>query len=351
MKSKLLHEGAFIPALPLALNENRCWDEFSQRILVNYYVDSGVDGLAVGVHTTQFEIRDFGLYEKILEVASEEIDELRLDRPFLKIAGVSGFTEQAIQESKIAKKFEYDLVLVSLNGLSDVSEIELINHIKAIGDIMPIFGFYLQPSVGGRILSHDFWCKLADLECVKAIKIAPFNRYQTLDVVKAVLKSSRRDEIALYTGNDDNIIADLLTSYSLEIDGVLYKKDIVGGLLGHWAVWTHQAVKLFKKVKKAKETGQDYSKLLEIGTHITDCNAAFFDVQNQFKGSIAGINHVLFLQGLLKGSWCLLSKERLSLGQKEYIEEVYNLYPHLNDDQFVKENLPKWQEKVQSRLG
>lgn len=341
---KLLFEGTAIPAYPLALNSDRSFDEVHQRLLTHYYIDSGMGGLAVGVHTTQFEIREFHLYETVLRVASEEIEKRKLTRPFIKVAGVCGGTEQALEEVKIAKKYGYDIALLSMGDLHHYSEEDLLDRTRAVAKEMPVFGFYLQPSAGGRILSADFWKAFANIENVVAIKTAPFNRYQTLDVVNAVLESDRVNDIALYTGNDDNIVADLLTEFSLEVNGEMRHKEIVGGLLGHWAVWSKESVKLLEAIKKAKQSGEGYAKLLEIGQKVTDCNAAFFDVRNNFKGCIAGINEVLARQGLLQGNWCLLNKERLSPGQSEYIDLVYARYPELNDDAFVKENLAQWKQ-------
>lgn len=341
---KLLNEGTCIPAYPLALNEDLSHDELGQRVLTHYYIDSGMGGLAVGVHTTQFEIRDVGLYEPVLRIAIEEINKRNLDYPFIKIAGVCGPTDQAIKEANIAKDLGYDLVLLSMGRLPDYSEDDLIKRTEEVAKIMPVFGFYLQPSAGGRIFSADFWDRFVNIENVVAIKTAPFNRYQTLDVLKAVLKSPRRDEIAMYTGNDDNIVADLLTTYSLNVEGTVYKKEIVGGLLGHWAVWSMKAVELFEDIKQQKKTKVSYDDMLEIGTHITDANAAFFDTRNNFKGCIAGINEVLTRQGLLKGNWCLMDQEKLSEGQAEYIDEVYKSYPELNDDAFIEKNLERWKQ-------
>lgn len=343
----LLFSGTVIPAYPLALNEDLSHDEESQKMLTHYYIDSKVGGLAVGVHTTQFEIRDHNLYEPVLRMAIEEINKRKLDTPFIKVAGVCGPTEQAILETEIALELGYDIVLLSNGNLSDYSEEQLIERTKEIAKIMPVCGFYLQPSAGGRIFTSDFWEKYVDIDNVVAIKAAPFNRYQTLDVVKAVLKSDRRDDIALYTGNDDNIIADLLTTYTYEVDGVEYSKDFVGGLLGHWAVHTSKAVELFNEVKRVKENNDDFSELLSIGVKVTDANAAYFDTRNNFKGCIAGINEVLSRQGLLKGNWCLMSHEVLSPGQSEYIDEVYSAYPELTDDEFVKENLSVWRKLAQ----
>ncbi len=342
----LLNEGTVIPAHPLALTEERKLDEQSQRALTRYYMDSGAGGIAVGVHTTQFEIRDpeFRLYEKVLTIAAEEIEKKNLDRPFIKIAGIAGPTKQAVDEAKFAKKVGYHLGLLSMGGLQEYSEDQILERTKQVAQVIPVFGFYLQPSVGGRIFSFEFWKKFADIDNVFAIKIAPFNRYQTLDVVRAVCHSKRKDDIAIYTGNDDNIVNDLLSVYRFNVNGVTVEKRIVGGLLGHWAVWTKKAVELFETIKAVRNNDHIPSNLLTLGQEITDANAAFFDASNQFKGCIAGINEVLARQGLLKGRWCLLPEEELSKGQYEEISRLYEEYPHLNDDAFVRERLEEWME-------
>jgi len=342
----LLREGTVIPAHPLALTEDRQLDEIHQRLLTKYYIASGAGGIAVGVHTTQFEIREpqYNLYSTVLRLASEEVEAASLDRPFIRIAGVSGPTQQAVEEAIIARDLGYDIVLVSMNGLGYWSEADLIERTRRVGEVLPVFGFYLQPAVGGKVLSYDFWSQFAELTCVKAIKMAPFNRYQTMDVVQAVCRSSRCDEIALYTGNDDNILNDLLTTYEFQTDRGLVKKDIVGGLLGHWAVWTNQAVSLLARVKEIKKKGGDVSASeLTMGLKITDSNAAFFDSRNNFHGCIAGIHEVLRRQGLMKGIWCLNPEEVMSPGQKEEIDRVYKDYPELNDDIFVQEFLKQVQ--------
>ncbi len=330
---KLL-EGAFIPAHPLALNPDLSIDEESQRGLTRYYISSGVDGLAVGVHTTQFEIRDpkFNYYEKVLAIASEEINSLRSDNSFIKIAGVCGPVDQAIEEAKIAIKYGYDLGLLSTGGLDSFSEKELIERTKEVAKIIPVFGFYLQPSVGGRVLSYQFWEEFCEIDNVCAIKVAPFNRYYSLDVVRAICNSTRGKEIALYTGNDDNIVNDLITPYEFKVNGRKVKKQFVGGLLGHYAVWTKKSVDLFNLIKDGiKNNNLDYSEALKIGVDITDMNAAIFDVKNDFKGSIAGIHEVLRRQGLLKGLWCLNPKETLSPGQNDEITRVIEQYSYLVD--------------------
>ncbi len=341
---KQLHEGTVIPAHPLALTEDRQLDEAGQRALTRYYIDAGVGGVAVGVHTTQFEIRDpqFNLFEKVLTLAIEEMRKARVPDSFIKIGGISGHIELAIEEAKFIKAIGYDLGLLSMGGLQNISEEELLNRTEKIAEIIPVIGFYLQPAVGGRVLSYDFWRKLADIPNVHGIKIAPFNRYQTLDVIRAVCHSTRNEEIAIYTGNDDNIVNDLLTTYRISVNGKKIDKQIVGGLLGHWSVWTKTAVAIFNQIKSVRSIGEIPSELLTLGQEITDANAAFFDPNNQFKGSIAGINEVLARQGLLQGRWCLLEKEKLSPNQLAEIDRVYLDYPHLHDDAFVKENLAKW---------
>ncbi len=343
-KKKLLHEGTVIPAHPLALTEDKQLDEARQRRLTNYYLEAGAGGIAVGVHTTQFEIREFGLYKRVLQLAVEEVKKRKDRRPFLAIAGVCGPVEQALEETKTAKELGYDMVLLSNGSLTDYSEEQLLERTKQVAAFMPIFGFYLQPSVGGRILSYDFWRKFSDIPNVHAIKLAPFNRYQTLEVVRAVCHSKRNEEIALYTGNDDNIVIDLLSSYEIEVHGNTVKKQIAGGLLGHWAVWTHSAVSMFNEWKQLKQNSMLPASLLTRANEVTDTNAAFFDAQNGFKGCIAGINEVLHRQGLLAGNWCLLDHERLSPGQSEAIDRVYSNYPHLHDDLFVKEFLMNYTE-------
>jgi hypothetical protein len=340
-----LHDGVVIPAHPLALNEKRELDERRQRALTRYYMASGAGGIAVGVHTTQFEIRDkeINLFEPVLRLAVEEIEKAELNRPFIKVAGLCGPTKQALSEANLAASLGYDLGLVSMGGLNSWSEEELLERTRKIAEVIPVFGFYLQPSVGGRVLSFEFWKEFASIPGVKAIKMAPFNRYQTIDVVRAVCHSSRRDDIALYTGNDDNIIADLLTTYRFDIEGQAVEKSIVGGLLGQWAVWTYKAVQLLDDIKQNKRTpGATQLEWLTRGIEVTDSNAAFFDSANQYKGCIAGIHEVLRRQGLLEGRWCLNPEEELSPGQMDEIDRVYKAYPHLHDDEFVKKHLKKW---------
>jgi len=329
-----LFSGLVIPAHPLALNQGRKLDERRQRALTRYYLAAGAGGIAVGVHTTQFGIRNpnINLLKPVLRIAAEETAKSTV----VKIAGVCGKHAQAVRESRLAAELGYDAVLLSLADLKDESVSKLLEHARAVASVLPIIGFYLQPSVGGRILSFEFWQQFVEIENVVAIKIAPFNRYQTLDVVRAVAQSGRAREIALYTGNDDNILIDLLTEF--DVGGERLR--MVGGLLGHWAVWTHTAVAHLTLAKRQSEniTG----KLLTLAQQITDTNSAFFDPVHQFHGCIAGIHEVLQRQGLLEGRWCLDPKEDLSPGQCEEIDRVYKLYPHLPDDDFVKEHLNEW---------
>lgn len=341
---KALHEGLVIPAHPLALDENRQLDERHQRALTRYYAASGAGGIAIGVHSTQFEIRDeqYNLYETVLRMAAEEIASAKIDHPFIKVAGVCGPTEQAVREALLAQSLGYDAALLSMGGLLDWSEQEIIERTKQVAAIMPVIGFYLQPSVGGQIFSFDFWCKFSEIPNVVAIKMAPFNRYQTIDVARAVCYSSRRDEIALYTGNDDNIINDLLTTYRFEVEGKMVEKAVVGGLLGHWAVWTEKAVQLMEEIKLARANSDIAKEWLMRNIQVTDTNAAFFDPAHHFAGCIPGIHEVLRRQGLLKGTWCLNPHETLSPGQMEEIDRVYREYPHLNDDEFVSKHLAEW---------
>jgi dihydrodipicolinate synthase/N-acetylneuraminate lyase len=338
----LLHEGTVIPAHPLALTESRTLDAARQRGLTRYYLASGAGGVAVGVHSTQFEIRDpkINLYETVLQLAADEIAAANLNRPFIKVAGIVGPTQQALQEARLAVQYGYDLGLLSMGGLQGWTEDQILERVKAVAEVIPVFGFYLQPSVGGRIFSYDFWYAFAQIPNVEAIKVAAFNRYQTLDVVRAVCNSSRRNEIALYTGNDDNIIADLLTTYRFEVDGQIVEKGFVGGLLGHWAVWTKKAVRLFAEVKAVTRNGDaGIAELLKKNVAVTDMNAAIFDPAHSFHGCIPGIHEVLRRQGLLAGRWCLNPAEELSPGQMEEIDRVCAAYPDLVDDDFVRQLL------------
>ncbi len=339
---KKLFSGVAIPAHPTALTKDLKIDEKRQRALSRYYLDAGAGGLAIGVHTSQFEIRDIGLYEPVLELGREEIDNFnqKNDKNIIKIAGVIGKTKQAVKEACIAADKGYHAVLLSLAALKNESNETLIEHCKAVAEVIDVIGFYLQTDVGGRVLDTAFWREFAQIENVTAVKMAPFNRYQTLNVLRGVAESGRADEIAIYTGNDDNIVADLLTAYEIPVESETVKLRITGGLLGHWAVWTKTAVDIFNRIKNA-DSG-DISQLLTLGVKITDANQAFFDARNKFAGSIAGIHEVLRRQGLLKEIITISPKEVLSPGQNEEIDRVYNLYPELNDDDFVAQNLDKW---------
>lgn len=343
-QSRALHEGLVIPAHPLALDEHRRLDDRNQRALTRYYAASGAGGVAVGVHSTQFEIREpqFNLFEKVLRMASEEVDRANIARPFLKIAGICGPTEQALNEADTAVGLGYDAGLLSMGGLQSLSEAQILERTSRVAEKMAVVGFYLQPSVGGKVFSFDFWKEFATIPGIVAIKMAPFNRYQTIDVARAVCYSPRRDEIALYTGNDDNIVSDLLTVYRFMVDGKPVEKRIVGGLLGHWAVWTRKAVELLEEIKQVRQSGTIGSEWLTCNVAVTDANAAFFDPAHGFAGCIPGIHEVLRRQGLMKGVWCLNPHETLSPGQAEEIDRVYRDYPELNDDAFVREHLASW---------
>jgi dihydrodipicolinate synthase/N-acetylneuraminate lyase len=340
-----LARGAVIPAHPLALTCERRLDERRQRALTRYYIAAGAGGLAVGVHTTEFAIRDprVGLFAPVLKLAAEEMD--RADRtglePLIRIGGICGDTRQAVGEAQFLAELGYHAGLLSLAAFQNADDQALLRHCRSLAEIIPIVGFYLQPAAGGRILSYRFWREFAEIENVVAIKIAPFNRYQTLDVVRAVAHSGR--PIALYTGNDDNIVMDLLTPYAFEINREARELRMVGGLLGHWAVWTRKAVELLRDCQAAARSAESVPHdLIRRGVEVTDTNAAFFDAANHFAGCIAGLHEVLRRQGLLEGIWCLDPRESLSRGQKEEIDRVYLDYPHLNDDDFVGERLHEW---------
>jgi hypothetical protein len=336
---KLLKEGTVIPAHPLALHADLKMDEERQRRLTRYYMAAGAGGVAVGVHTTQFSIRkpEFNLLEPVLRIVADEINKASLQRPFIKVAGICGPTTQALKEAELALSHGYDLGLLSLGGLDKYSEAELISHASLVAEMIPVFGFYLQPAVGGRLLSYSFWRAFAEIPNVRAIKVAAFNRYQSLDVVRAVCYSSRNDEITLYTGNDDNIIADLLTPYQFNIGGKIIEKRFAGGLLGQWAVGTRSAVELLNDIKKClRDQYAGVENLLARNISLTDLNAAIFDVQNNFRGSIAGIHEILRRLGLLENTYCLDAEEKLSDGQLAEIDRVYKAYPLLTDEGFAK---------------
>ncbi|MDQ8164134.1 MAG: dihydrodipicolinate synthase family protein [Gemmatimonadota bacterium] len=335
----LLTRGCAIPAHPLALTAVRTLDERRQRALTRYYVAAGAGGIAVGVHTTQFAIRDRGLLEPVLALAIETVraELARAPRPFVRIAGAIGPTSQAVREAEIAAKLGYDCVLLSLGALPKATDDELIAHCRAVAEVLPLFGFYLQTAVGGRPLSYDFWRRFAEIDQVCAVKIAPFNRYQTLDVVRAIADSGRED-IALYTGNDDNIVADLVTP----CDSARGRRWIVGGLLGQFAVWTSRAAGFVNLAREARETGKVDRALLADGAALTDANGALFDVRHNFAGCIAGLHEILRRQGLFEGRWCLDPNEDLSPGQIDEIDRVERAYPQLTDNAFVAEHRDRW---------
>jgi dihydrodipicolinate synthase/N-acetylneuraminate lyase len=333
LREKLL-SGLVIPAHPLALNSQRQLDERRQRALTRYYLAAGAGGIAVGVHTTQFAIRDprFGLLQPVLILAAEE----SRGNDIVKIAGVCGKSKQALAEAELAAKLGYDAALLSLADLKGETIPQLLEHARAIGAVVPIVGFYLQPAVGGRVLPYEFWRQFVEIENVVAIKIAPFNRYQTLDVVRALAHSGRAQEVALYTGNDDNILGDLITKFDFGTQPL----RITGGLLGHWAVWTKIAVSHLALAKQHSDPVP--GELLTLAQQITDANSAIFDSAHNFRGCIPGIHEILRRQGLLEGRWCLDPEEELSPGQSAELDRVCGSYPHLQDDAFVKEHLDEW---------
>jgi len=336
-----------IPAHPLALTSARKLDQRRQRALTRYYLDAGAGGIAVGVHTTQFAIRDpkVGLFAPVLELAAETVaaQEPRLGRAVVRIAGICGPTRQALREARLAADLGYHLGLLSLGGLDRAGDDQLLAHARAVAEVIPLMGFYLQPAVGGRKLGYGFWRRFAEIENVGAIKIAPFNRYDTWDVVRAVADAGREREIPLYTGNDDNIVVDLLTAYPVRRpEGRVLKVRVVGGLLGHWAFWTRSAVYLLGVVPLATGSGGWAWRLLGLGAQITDANGAIFDAAHRFRGCIPGIHEILRRQGLLRGRWCLDPNEELSPGQLGEIDRVCRAYPKLGDDDFVRERLDDW---------
>ncbi|MEJ7930666.1 dihydrodipicolinate synthase family protein [Ramlibacter sp. AN1015] len=337
----LLQRGTVIPAHPLALDAGRRLDPRRQRALTRYYLDAGVGGMAVGVHTTQFAIREAGLYEPVLRLAAEQAREW-VPRPVVMIAGACGPTAQARREASIARALGYHAVLLSLGAMAHAGEDELIAHCRAVAQEMPLVGFYLQTAVGGPVLPPTFWRRFAEIENVVAIKIAPFHRYRTLDVLRGVALARAEDRITLYTGNDDHIVLDLLAPFALRRGSEEVTLRIRGGLLGHWSVWTQKAVQYFARVQAEAAKDSASAAMLALDSQVTDANSAFFDVANDFAGCIAGCHEVLRRQGLLEGTWCLDPHEGLSPGQADEIDRVYRDYPHLNDDGFVREHLARW---------
>ncbi len=340
LRSHLL-AGHVVPALPLALDRRRRWSERRQRAVLRYYLDAGAGGIAVGVHSTQFEIRDpqHGLHGPVLELAAATIAEWLgpQPRPFARIAGVCGLTPQAVRETELAATLGYDAALLSLGAWKTEPERAVLRHCRTVAGIRPLIGFYLQPAVGGRVLSYRFWREFAEIPGVVAIKIAPFNRYQTLEVVRAVIDAGR-DDVALYTGNDDNIIVDLLTPF----EHAGRRRQIVGGLLGQWGVWTQRAVTLLAEIKRARKSARISADWLAKNAALTDANAAVFDAANGFAGCIPGIHEILRRNGLFETTACLDPHEQLSPGQAAELDRVSRAYPWLRDDDFVAENLPRW---------
>lgn len=347
---KKLKEGTVIPATPLALDENRCFDESGQRLLMNYYLNCGVGGIATAVHTTQFEIRkpEVALFEPVLKIVSEEIDKYEKENNtvIVKVAGVCGEIEQAVREAELARQYGFDAVLLSPGGLNDKSEDYMIERTEAVAKVMPVIGFYLQTACGGRQFTYNYWERVCAVENVVAIKCASFNRYTTLDVVRAAAMSERCDDITLYTGNDDNIVIDLLTKYKFENNGKTIVKGFDGGLLGHWSVWTKSAVDMFEKIKVEKEKSEISTELLTLAAEVTDTNSAFFDTAHNFSGCIAGLHEILRRQGLMKNIYCINPDEGLSEGQLDELDRVCKMYPHLSDDSFIKENIDMWKKNI-----
>jgi hypothetical protein len=337
----LLRRGTVIPAHLLALDAERRLDVRRQRALARYYLDAGAGGLAVGVHATQFAIREAGLYEEVLRIAAREAADWT-NRPVVLIAGLSGGTAQAQREARIARDVGYHAGMLSLAPMKGASVDELITHCTAVAAEIPLVGFYLQTAVGGIALPVAFWRRFASIENVVAVKVAPFNRYRTLDVVRGIAAARAEDRVTLYTGNDDHIVLDLTTPFAVMRDGSELRLRIRGGLLGHWSVWTKSAVALHARIQDAVVAGRIDEDLLALDARVTDCNSAFFDVAHDFAGCIAGCHEVLRRQGLLEGIWCLDPKETLSAGQADEIDRVYREHGDLADDDFVRANLDRW---------
>jgi len=337
----LLRQGTVIPAHPLALDAERNFDKQSQRALSRYYLDAGSGGLAVGVHSTQFAIREVGLYRPVLELAIETARDWT-DRPLVMIAGAVGKTAQAVEEARTARALGYHAVLLSLAALKGAGEDELIEHCAAVAREMPLIGFYLQTAVGGIQLSRGFWARFAAIDNVVAIKVAPFNRYRTLDVCFGIVSAHAEERITLYTGNDDHIVADLVTPMVVRTGNREVTLRFQGGLLGHWSVWTRGAAKMLERLKLSVSAGAIPPEILALDSFVTDCNSVVFDVDHDFAGCIPGCHEILRRQGLLKSIECLDPQEKLSPGQSEGIDRLYATYPELHDDAFVAANLERW---------
>jgi len=341
----VLRRGSVIPAHLLALDGERKLDAHRQRALTRYYLDAGAGGVAVGVHSTQFAIRETGLFRPVLELAmrtAQEWEPLGGRRPLFMIAGLAGTTDQAVREARLAAGIGYHAGLLSLAAMKGAGDDELIDHCRAVADVMPLVGFYLQLAVGGIHLSVAFWRRFAELDNVVAIKMAPFNRYRTLDVMRGVVAARAETRVTLYTGNDDHIVLDLLTPFTFMRDGALVTVRIRGGLLGHWSVWTRAAVQLLERIHAGVEAGNVPPELLALDAQVTDCNSALFDVAHDFHGCIAGCHEILRRQGLLQGIWCLDPREGLSEGQADQLSRVVDDYPHLTDDAFVAQHRERW---------
>lgn len=343
--AQLLRAGTVIPAHPLALTGDHRLDECHQRGLSRYYCAAGVGGVAVGVHTTQFEIHEpeRGLLAPVLALAAATVEEAlhRDPRPFILIAGLVGQTEQAVAEAELARALGYHAGLLSLAAFRTAPDAALLEHCRRVAAVIPVVGFYLQPAVGGRVLGYDFWRRFMDIDNVVAIKVAPFNRYQTLDVARALAESGRQDEIALYTGNDDNIVNDLITDFVF--DPARPPVRFVGGLLGQWAVWTRRVVEMLQAIQAQRAAGRlDYAHWLTYNAQLTDANAAIFDAAHAYRGCIPGIHWVLQRQGLMQNIHTLNPNEQLAPGQTVEIERVCAAYPHLSDDDFVAAHLNEW---------
>jgi dihydrodipicolinate synthase/N-acetylneuraminate lyase len=338
---EVLRRGAVVPAHPLALNARRQLDPVRQRALSRYYLDAGAGGLAVGVHSTQFAIREAGLYEPVLSLAAETA-RMWVSRPVVLIAGLMGRTEQAVCEAEIARALGYHIGMLSLGAMRGASIEEILNHCRAVAEVIPLMGFYMQSAVGGIALPFEFWRDFAQIENVVAIKIAPFNRYHTLDVVRGVVAARAEDRVTLYTGNDDHIVLDLLTPFDVLRNAELIQVRIKGGLLGHWGVWTRCAVEMLERIQQAWDGPSISTGWLTLDARVTDMNAALFDAAHNFAGCIPGCLEVLRRQGLVEGNWCLNPHEALSPGQAEELDRVCREHADLCDDAFVRANLDRW---------
>jgi len=342
---ELLNGGLVIPACPLVLKPDRSFDEEGQRRLIRYYSAAGAGGLAIGVHTTQFAIRDprHRLFAPVLQAAADELNQLdrQREQPLARVAGICGRTAQAVKEAGLIRDLGYHAGLLNLGAMKGAAEDEIVAHCRAVADVIPVFGFYLQPGVGGCVLPYSFWRRFVEIENLVAIKIAAFNRYQTIDVIRPLAEAGRND-VALYTGNDDNIVLDLLTPYRFQVNGKHVERRFVGGLLGHWAVWTSRAVELHRRCRAIAEAGQPVPMdLLRLANEVTDCNAVIFDAANGFRGCIPAIHEILRRQGLIEFAGCLDPEEVMSPGQTAEIDRIYRAYPHLTDDSFVSEFLKR----------